>query len=498
MINEVLKLDKLDHFSDIIEFNNGIPYFKILVGGRWVMASSYTDVKSPINDEIIARVSKMDVQTADESLEKAVNAKRTMKDLPGFSRVEILEKAASLLEERKDSIVNALVLNVGKTKNDAIGEVNSTLDRIKNVKSDARAILGDFVPGEWSRHNNGRIAIVVREPVGVVLAISPFNYPLFISYTKVIPALIAGNSVLLKPPSAVPLAPLLMAKILDDAGLPKGALSTIMAPGIIASYLSTSNSVDMITFTGSTETGLELTKISGIKKIHLELGGKASAIVLAPLNNVKKVAREIVDGSLKLSGQRCDAINRVLVQKDIAQKLTSEILQIVKNLKIGNPLEDGVSSGPLIDRNAVERVSSLVKDAVQKGARICTGGKSNGNYYEPTVLCDVPLDSRIMWEETFGPVIPIYSFQTEEEAVEITNKSEYGLDNSVFTDDINIAWRVSKRIESGEVTVNGSPSHGIGFFPFGGVKQSGLGREGIGYSVEEFTNTKTIVYNLKE
>ncbi|MGC8562904.1 MAG: aldehyde dehydrogenase family protein [Thermoplasmata archaeon] len=498
MINEVLKLDKLDGFEDIIEFNNGIPYFKILVGGRWVMASSYIDVRSPINNEIIAKVSKMDVQLADESLEKAVNAKKTMKDLPGFSRIDILEKAAAILDERKDAIVSALSLNVGKTRKDAMGEVNSTLDRIKNVRSDARAILGDFVPGEWSKHNDGRIAIVVREPVGVVLAISPFNYPLFISYTKVIPALVAGNSVLLKPPSAVPIAPLLMAKILDDVGLPKGALSTVLAPGIIASYLSTSNNVDMITFTGSTKTGLELTKISGIKKIHLELGGKASAIVLSPIKGIKRAAKEIVEGSLKLSGQRCDAINRVLVQEEVAQKLTSEILDAVKNLKVGNPFEEGVYSGPLIDREAVERVSALVNDAVQKGARICIGGKSDGNYYEPTVLCDVPLNANIMWEETFGPVIPIYSFQTEDEAVEITNRSEYGLDNSIFTDDINAAWRVAKKIESGEVTVNASPSHGIGFFPFGGVKQSGLGREGIGYSVEEFTNSKTIVYNIKE
>jgi len=499
MINRALKLDRLDDFSDIIEVNNGIPYFKILVGGSWTMTDSYyIDVRSPINNEIIAKVSKMDVQMADQSLGKAIQAKKTMKNLPGFSRIEILEKAAVLLDKRRESIISALMLNVGKTRKDAEGELNSTIDRIKNVRSDASAILGDFIPGEWSKHNNGRIATVIREPVGVVLAISPFNYPLFISYTKVIPALVAGNSVLLKPSSAVPLAPLLMAKILDDAGLPKGALSTVIAPGVFASYLSTSNYVDMVTFTGSTEIGLELTKISGIKKIHLELGGKASAIVLPPVRDLKRVAKNIVEGSLKLSGQRCDAISRVLVHQDLAKVLTSEITEIVRNMKIGNPLEEGVFSGPLIDRKAVERVSSLVDDAIQKGAKICTGGKYNENYFEPTVLCNVPLESRIMWEETFGPIIPIYTFKNEEEAIEFTNRSEYGLDNSIFTDDINIAWRVAKKMESGEVTVNGFPSHGIGFFPFGGVKQSGLGREGIGYSIEEFTNTKTIVFNLEE
>ncbi|MEM3753879.1 MAG: aldehyde dehydrogenase family protein, partial [Candidatus Micrarchaeaceae archaeon] len=168
MINERLKLENLAYFDSIVEVNNGIPYFKILVGGRWVMSTAFMDVKSPINDEIIARVSKMDVQLADEALSKAVDAKKTMKNLPGFSRIEILEKAAGILEMEKDAVVNALMINNGKTRNDALGEVGSTLDRLKNVRSDARAILGDFVPGEWSRHNEGRIAIVVREPVGVV------------------------------------------------------------------------------------------------------------------------------------------------------------------------------------------------------------------------------------------------------------------------------------------------------------------------------------------
>lgn len=493
-----IDISYLNYFEEIYEMNNGIPYFKTLVGGNWVMSDEFIEVKSPIDNEIIAKVSKMDVQLADEALEKATAAKKIMKELPGYARIEIMERAALKLEEAKGSIIEALMINVGKTRNDATGEVNSTIERLKSVKSDARTILGDFIPGEWSKYNDGRIAIIIREPVGVVLAISPFNYPLFISSTKVIPALIAGNSVLLKPPTSVPLAPIIMVKILNDEGLPKGALSTVTAPGVIASYLSTSNNVNMVTFTGSTDTGMELTKISGIKKIHLELGGKASAIILPPVKNLRKVAKEIAEGSLKLSGQRCDAINRVIVHRELARKFTDEVVDIVKSIKVGNPLEDNVFSGPLIDRKAVERVSSLVDDAVKKGAKICTGGHSTNNFYYPTVLCDVSRDARIMWEETFGPVIPIYTAENEEEAIEISNDSEYGLDNSIFTDDINTAWRVAKKIESGEVTVNGFPSHGIGFFPFGGIKQSGLGREGIGYSIEEFTNTKTIVYNLKE
>ncbi len=491
-----LEIEGLENFNDIFEINNGIPYFKILVGGEWVMADSFIDVKSPIDGSTIAKISEMDLELADRAKNTAQNMKNTLKEMPGYKRIEIIENAISIMEKRRDAIINALMLNVGKTKKDAEGEFSSTLERLKSVRNDARAILGDFVPGEWSKFNVGRFAIVVREPVGVVLAISPFNYPLFISYTKVIPAFVAGNAVLLKPPSAVPLAPLLMAKILDDAGIPKGAFSTVIAPGNIASYLATTEEVNMITFTGSTEIGLELTKISGIKKIHLELGGKASAIVLEPVKDLKKVANDIVNGSLKLSGQRCDAISRVLVQSTISQKLTNLIVEIVKTIKIGNPLEEDTFSGPLIDQKAVKRAISLINDATSKGAKICHGGKADGNYVEPTVLCDVPENARVLWEETFAPIIPIHAFETEEEAIRLTNQSVYGLDNSIFTDDINTAWRIAKKIESGEVTINGIPSHGIGFFPFGGVKQSGLGREGIGYSIEEFTNTKTIVFQV--
>jgi acyl-CoA reductase-like NAD-dependent aldehyde dehydrogenase len=340
--------------------------------------------------------------------------------------------------------------------------------------------------------------MVEREPVGVVLAISPFNYPLFISYTKVIPGLIAGNSVILKPPSAVPIPALMMARILDEAGIPKGAYSNIVAPGDIASYLATSDQINMITFTGSTSVGLELSNISGIKKIHLELGGKASAIVTKGAKNLQKVAKSIVDGSFKFSGQRCDAINRVLAESSLAPQLVESIVNEAKKFRLNTPEESPLPIGPLIDQSSAERVKGLIDDAVARGAKLILGGKINKNYVEPTVLSDVPLTARIMWEETFGPVIPIHNYFTEDEAVEISNKSEYGLDSAVFTDDITEALRIARKIEAGEVTINAFPAHGIGFFPFGGVKQSGFGREGIGFSIDEFTNMKTIVISTAE
>lgn len=494
------KNDKINYekFEDIVEVNKGIPYFKILVGGEWVMGESFVEVKSPLTLNTIAMVSRADLELANRALEAATATKEKMKNLPGAKRIDIMENAARILADRKETMIKALISNVGKPRSEAEGEVKSTTDRLLSARYDANRIKGDLIPGEWANQNQGRIAMVEREPVGVVLAISPFNYPLFISYTKVIPGLIAGNSVILKPPSAVPIPALMMARILDEAGIPKGAYSNIVAPGDIASYLATSDQINMITFTGSTSVGLELSNISGIKKIHLELGGKASAIVTKGAKNLQKVAKSIVDGSFKFSGQRCDAINRVLAESSLAPQLVESIVNEAKKFRLNTPEESPLPIGPLIDQSSAERVKGLIDDAVARGAKLILGGKVNKNYVEPTVLSDVPLTARIMWEETFGPVIPIHNYFTEDEAVEISNKSEYGLDSAVFTDDITEALRIARKIEAGEVTINAFPAHGIGFFPFGGVKQSGFGREGIGFSIDEFTNMKTIVISTAE
>ena len=494
------KNKKLDYtgFEDLVEISNNIPCFKILVGGEWVMAESMVEIRSPLSLSTIAKVSKADLELVDRALEVASASREKIKSIPGAKRIEIMEKAARILEEKKNTIIDALVVNVGKPRIEAEGEVNSTIQRLMSAQYDANRIKGDLIHGEWATPNRGKTAMVERDPVGVVLAISPFNYPLFISYTKVIPGLIAGNSVILKPPSAVPIPALMMAHILDQAGIPKGAFSSIVAPGELASYIATSDQVNMITFTGSTEVGLGLTNISGIKKIHLELGGKGCAIVTKNARNLQSAARSLVEGSFKFSGQRCDAISRVLVESSIAEQLIESVIIEAKKFRLCRPEESKLPIGPLINVEAAKRVKELIDDAIFRGARLLLGGSVSRNYVEPTVLSDVPLSARIMWEETFGPVIPLHSYYTEDEAIEICNKSEYGLDSAVFTDDVTEALRLARRIESGEITVNSYPAHGIGFFPFGGMKQSGFGREGIGFSVDEFTNMKTIVIKSDE
>jgi glyceraldehyde-3-phosphate dehydrogenase [NAD(P)+] len=395
-----------------------------------------------------------------------------------------------------DSFSLILTLEAGKPKSNAEGEIKATAERLKLTPEEYGKIRGEHIPGDWSEETVGTSADVLREPLGVVLAISPFNYPLYITATKVIPALLAGNSVVVKPSSKDPLSFLMFARILELAGIPEGTLNVVTGRGPIGEYLAAHDKIRMLTFTGSTDVGKTLARVAGLKVLHMELGGKGCAIILKDAE-LGLAATETVKGSLSYSGQRCDAISRVLVEQAVARSFVEKVLREVEAYKVGDPTDASVKIGPLIDRNAAERVHALVTDAIQKGAKLLTGGKHEGNYYQPTVLDTVPLDANIMWVETFGPVIPITHVKDVDEAIQLANRSRYGLDSCVFTNDINLARKVAKRLEEGEVTVNAAPRHGVGYYPFGGNKDSGLGREGIGYSIEEMTRLKTIVYNWR-
>ncbi len=490
-----MKLQLGKFFDDIYELDaNGIPCFKLFSGGKWFFPreKKFIDIKSPIDDSVIARVSMASEADADDAVTNANKGKKAIRGLPAIERLNVMRRAADSLEANRKDMIDSIVINNGKTIADATGEVNATRNRLLLTFEEARKIYGDYLPGDWAEENLGKYAMVIREPVGVVLAIPPFNYPLFITYTKVIPALLAGNSVIAKPASADPVPAILMARILEVAGVPAGALSMITARGALGSRMAESPMVNMVTFTGSTDVGQELTKISGIKKIHLELGGKGCAVVLDDAE-LKSCADKVLAGSLKNAGQRCDAINIVLVQESVKEEFMKLLKDGISKWTVGDPTDPSSKIGPLIDSNAVARVKALVDNAVDKGAKLVHGGKVKGNFFEPTLLGDVPLDADIMKNETFGPVIPVHAFKTIDEALDIANRSSYGLDSSVFTTNINHAWKIAKRLEVGEVTINNYPAHGVGFFPFGGVKDSGLGREGIGYSIEEFTNMKTIV-----
>lgn len=487
---------ELEGFDEIYELKESHPVFKCLIDGRWINSKDIKGIKSPIDNSLIGYMQLCTKDDVEKAIRAAVNAKPKMRNMAGIDRIDLLLKTKEIMLKHKENFVNAIMLNAGKPRKDAENEFNASIERLELSLQEANKIFGEYIPGDWNKDTKGRFAIVIREPRGVILCISPFNYPLFIGVAKIVPALLAGNSVIAKPPSADPIPLLLFAETLHDAGIPSGAFNIITANSSeISDPLVRDERINMISFTGSTKVGKEIADKAGMKYLHLELGGKAMAIVLEDAD-LDLAARACIEGSFKNAGQRCDAVSAILVIDKVADIFVEKVLKYAEEWTHGIP-RDNVKIGPLIDTKAAEFVEGLVNDAVSKGAKLLKGGNMNNNYFEPTVLDHVPLNARIVWEETFGPIATIIRIEKVEDAIELAHKSNYGLDSCIFTNNFYKIWYMIKELNVGEITVNDLPKHGVGYFPFGGVKYSGLGREGIGFSLKEMTTLKTIVFNLK-
>ena len=353
------------------------------------------------------------------------------------------------------------------------------------------ALGGDSFPGG----SKNKISYVTRVPLGTILAISPFNYPINLSVSKVAPALIGGNAVVLKPATQGAVSALYLAQVFMEAGLPKGILNTVTGRGgDIGDYIVTHPGINFINFTGSTEVGRHISRFSGMVPLLLELGGKDAAIVL-PDADLDFAAENIVSGAYAYSGQRCTAVKRILAQNGVADALVPRLLSRIEKLKVGDPRQNAVIV-PLINTKAADFVMDLISDAVAKGAKLLAGGKREGNLITPTLLDNVTTGMRLAWEEPFGPVLPILRVKDTEEAIDIANRSEYGLQSSVFTSNIHHAFDIAGRLEVGTVQINNKTERGPDHFPFLGVKASGMGTQGVKYSIEAMTRPKAVVFNL--
>ncbi|MCS7145191.1 MAG: aldehyde dehydrogenase family protein [Nitrososphaerota archaeon] len=486
-------------FEDLYSLNEeGLPVFKMFINGRWVegQTGQVFPVDTPIDDSIVAFAQKGGDSDVDKAVEAARDARPSIRSIAAIDRIEIFHETARIIERHLEDFVSVLMLEAGKPRADAAGEITAVMERMEMTMEDVSKVSGEYKPGDWSADSLGKVAIVLREPVGTVGAIGPFNYPLYIPAAKIIPAILSGNTVVVKPASETPLSQLLLAKALDEAGVPPGVLNVVTGPGRVGARIAAHEEVGMVSFTGSTEVGREIARIAASKRLHLELGGKAYAIVLDDAD-LDLAANRCVAGSLRNAGQRCDAVSAILVVESVAEEFVRRVLAEVDKVKLGDPRVEGVNMGPLINRAAAERVNLLVKDAVAKGAKLLRGGNFKGCYHEPTVLDKVPMDARILFEETFGPVVTIARVKDDTEAIAIASKSRYGLDSCVFSNNFYRIWKVVKALQYGSITVNDFPRHGVGYFPFGGVKESGIGREGIGYSIEEMMVLKTVVFNLE-
>ena len=491
-----LRLSKL--FADCYDVRRGVPEFRLFIGGEWSQSSGRRtlDVDTPIDDSVIARVQAGTAADAERAVEAAYGARKPIRDIPGIDRIDLLNRARHVLQDHRDDFVRTMVLEAGKPARMAEAEVRASINRIKMTMEEARKIFGEYVPGDWSEDTMAKFALVIHEPLGVIACVTPFNYPLFSVVAKVVPALVIGNAVVVKPASDDPVVALLLGRVLQEAGVPAGSVNVITGSGKeVGEPLTNHDHVGMITLTGSTEVGKHIAKLVGMKKMHLELGGKGAAIVAADAD-IPLAAKKVLEGSLKYSGQRCDAISRVFVEEGVADRFVQLVADEADSWRLGDPRDERFNLGPLINPEAAERVQALVDDATAKGAKLLRGGRHRRSYFDVTVLDYVPPKARIVTEETFGPVVTIMRVGSVQEAIELTNSSRYGLDSCVFTNNFYTAWRVAKALEEGSVSVNDAPSHGVGYFPFGGNKDSGLGREGVGYSIDEMTKIKTIQFNL--
>lgn len=482
--------------SDFFEGN----VYKNLINGQWVSSSTgkTIEIYSPIDKRIVGKIQAMSNFEVDEVFNAAKEAQRLWRNVPVNKRADILYKAADLIEKAAEEIAEVMIYEIAKDRKSSVSEVKRTADFIRFTADTVKNIEGGSIPGEsFPGSDRNKISIVKREPLGVVLAISPFNYPVNLSASKIAPALAIGNSVVLKPPTQGSLSALHLVKIFHEAGVPSGVLNTITGRGSeIGDYCVNHPLVDFINFTGSTEVGQHISKISSMKPLLMELGGKDAAIILEDAD-IEDAANNIVSGAFSYSGQRCTAVKRILVADTVADELVKKLKNKIESLKVGNPSDGDKDIVPLIDDRAADYVEGLINDAKAKGADLICGDKREGRIIYPTLFDNVTLDMRIAWEEPFGPVLPVIRVKNVDEAIEIANRSEYGLQSSVFTKDINKAFYVSDKLEVGTVQVNNKTERGPDHFPFLGIKASGLGTQGIKYSIEAMSRLKAIVLNIK-
>lgn len=508
----------MDIFKEI-KTQDRPPVYKYFIEGEWQESKSgkLIPVVSPVDHSLIGKIQAVTLKEADLAITGASVAQSEWANVEVGKRITILTKVGELLIKHKNVFSELLTLEIGKTKKDAEHELKSAYEIITGILKNQ----------SWSEEKKIRtkhgIAKLSRMPRGVVLCIAPFNYPISTALMEIVPALFTGNAVVLKPSVLSSIVTLHLVQLFKHAGLPFGVLNIVTGSGErIGRYLSSHRLINAIVFTGSTKAGREIAKRAEITKLVLELGGKDPAIVLKDAD-LNLAASEITEGAFVFAGQRCVAIKRVIVEKQVKDELIKKIKEKIKeNFSIiGDPRDERTQLGPVITPQQADYLQRLIKDAVKKGAKIVCGGqrydicpqkerlqkerlkekilricrmKARGNYFQATVLDNVKLNMKIAWEEQFGPVLPIITAKNEKEAINIANASQYGLDAAIFTRDIKKAEKLAEKLEVGQVFINTRPM-GLRELPFTGIKDSGLGSQGLKESIEEITVPKVIIGN---
>jgi acyl-CoA reductase-like NAD-dependent aldehyde dehydrogenase len=467
-----------------------------LVDGKWVEEGDPVEIRAPYDRSVIGRVFQGRREHAEAAIAAAVKAFGTTRRLPAFERQRMLRRVAQGLTQRKEEIAHTMAQEAGKPIKAARTEVERSIFTFTVAAEESTRIYGEYLPLDWQETTVGRWGIVRRFPLGPIGGITPFNFPLNLVAHKVAPAIAAGCTIVIKPAPQTPFTALLLAEVVQQAGWPDGALNVVPLSNEDAGLLVTDERLKMISFTGSAAVGWDIKRRAGKKKVVLELGGNAGVIVHTDAD-VAFAAERCVAGGFVYAGQTCISVQRILVERSVCGKFTDALLAGVKKLKSGDPLQDSTDVGPLIRESDAIRATEWIQEAVGGGARVLIGGQRRGSMLEPTVLTGTRPDMKVNCQEIFAPVVTVEPYDDFYDAIRQVNRSSYGLQTGVFVRDAKLLFNAYEELEVGGVIAGDVPTFRIDHMPYGGIKDSGLGREGLRYAIEEMTEPRLLVMNLR-
>jgi len=471
--------------------------YRVLIGGEWTGDDlAGIEVLNPYDDTLLGVVPEATPELVEKAIVAAQDGFRINAALPAWKRSEILERTAGYMLRDREEIAGIIAREAGKSWKFALAEAERSAETFRFAAHEAKNEHGALVPMDASPVSAGRFGFYLRVPIGVIGAITPFNFPLNLVAHKVAPAIAAGNALVVKPATKTPLSLLKLAELLEEAGLPAGVLNVLIGSGrVVGNQLVTDERLAMITFTGSPEVGRGIKALAGLKRVTLELGSNSPTIIDADADLDKAVPRCVV-GSFANSGQVCISVQRIYVHRSCYSEFLARFVAATKQLVVGDPMDKRCDIGPMINGDELARALAWLDEAKNLGATIETGGNRIGNCLEPTILTGVTPEMQVVCAEVFAPIVSVVPFDTFEEALEMADASIYGLQAGVYTNDINKAFQAVKRLDVGGVIINDVPTFRVDHMPYGGNKLSGLGREGISYAMEEMTNIKLVCINL--
>jgi glyceraldehyde-3-phosphate dehydrogenase (NADP+) len=469
---------------------------KMFLAGEWVSRDKCIEVLDPQDHSLITTVPAANESDVIYTIEEAKKGVKIAADMPTHERIAILHRAADWISENKERYATTIAREGSKTIKEARKEVLRCIETLRISAEEARRINGETISFDQMPGSEDRIGYYYRFPIGIIVAITPFNDPLNLVAHKVGPAIAAGNAIIVKPATVTPLSALLLAEAFEKAGLPPKILSVITGhPGDMGDSLITHSAIRMISFTGGLATGKAIIQKAGLKKICMELGSNSPVIVLKDAD-LEEAVKSTVSGAFWAAGQNCLGVQRIYVQEGVYHDFIGKFIDRTQQYRVGDKLLEETDMGPMISEKEAKRVESWVNEAVEKGAKLLCGGKREGSFYQPTVLVNVPENCKLATEEVFGPVVTIYNVPDLDTAISQSNRVDFGLQAGIFTRDLDKAFRAIRKLDVGGVMVNDSSDYRIDAMPFGGVKGSGLGREGIKFALQEMTEPKVVCFKV--